>query len=222
MKLPLFSCFKLLFVVLLSGILGQKSYAEGNKFNWKSIALSTTINNQDVNASSLDIPSQIFGLRYSMLNQRKIGIYGGVQLNISAVETAEFQFNDNTQKHNFSHNLVRIADAHEFRKLNLDVGITKKILGGTWLYLGSGVCQNRQLHKVSLFDENGSYVKTIDAEKVNRANPYTPSGAVGVLINLRILNVGLGIKSFNVTDFQVDEMYYSAMLGITLKRRNQK
>jgi hypothetical protein len=118
--------------------------------------------------------------------------------------------------------LVFIGERNTHGISNLDVGITKKLLPATWMYFGPGLCYNRNFHEVSLFEEDGRYVETIEAENINPSTRFTPSAEAGVFINFKIFNVGLGVKSFDVLNFDFKESFYTATLGITLKRKKQE
>ncbi|MBO6515709.1 MAG: hypothetical protein JJ975_04075 [Bacteroidia bacterium] len=199
-----------------------RSHAEGNRFNWKSVGVTGNASTQVTDFGTINYNTQIYGLRFSNLNQRKFGIYYGLQLNQTVLGGSKYQFDDQQQTHNFSYDLVFVNQPHEFGKASLDLGFTKKVMRASWFYFGSGLCYHRSFHEVSLFEEDGRFVETIEAEKTNLDKRYTPSGELGFVFNLRLFNIGLGIKSYDVTAFDFNDAYYSVMLGLTLKRKNQK
>ena len=161
-------------------------------------------------------------MRFATLNQKKTGLYYGLQLNKFALINSENQFNEQEQTHNFSKDLVFISTPHKHGKVNLDFGLTKKILPATWFYMGAGACFNRSFHTVSLFEDDGRFTETIEAENINPETQLTPSAEAGLMLKLRIFNLGLGVKSYNILAFDFNESFCNATVGITLKRKRQK
>mgnify|MGYP001603065268 CR=1 FL=1 len=205
-------------------VVNKAAFAKDDKDkpNWKSFGLTLAGSKLETNPSQIDFPDQIYGFRYAHLNQKKYGLYFGGQLNRSVVKESEYQFNDVTQVHNFDKDLVFISNSIEKGFANIDLGITKKFLPATWIYFGPGFCYNRSFHDVSLFEEDGKFINTIEAENINPENRFTPSAEAGLVVNFRIFNVGLGVKSYNVLAFDFEESFYNATVGIILKRKKHE
>lgn len=212
----------LLFLLMSAFTASAIEDGEKKKINWKSFAVTGAFSTQELTLSQVDFSSQIYGFRYANLNQKKFGLYLGGQLNQTSVREADYHFNDENQSHNFPRDLVYIGEKSRQGTANLDIGVTKKLFPATWMFFGPGFCYNRSFYEVALFEDDGRFVETIEAENMNPIKQFTPSAEVGFMVNFRLFNIGLGVKSFNVLEFDFNDAFYNASIGLTLKRKKQK